>query len=777
MANKKSEFIDISALFKTYVSKWYWFVISIAFCVLVGYLYTRKFPQKMAVKANVLIEQEDTSPLSALSGDMGSLFGSNGKVDDEIFVICSHSLYKNVVRELGLNKKHYVRDGFMKAHLAYPEFPVDVVAPGVADTIGKTIVFTISVDKDGLADIKAKVEKKTIVNEKKISLPVELKTSWGKFAVVTTPEFRKGKKLKTVITFSNYDSAAEDLGEEVASDIASKKGNVISLSINNANPAYGMDVLNRIIAKYNERGVNEKNLQGEKTAAFLEERIKLLAGDLNQSETAMQAYKESNGIVDVWAEAKYQTEKKGELETAMFEVEQQIALLKLTRDFLADTTNYTELIPVTVAGMSPSVGKGASSSKDTSVQEGISAYNELVLKRLELSQNARPNSYAIKQLSKQMNMMRKNILESSRHALENANVALRELKAGKGAADSRLGAIPRQEREYINMRRQQEIKQSIYIFLLEKQEENAMLLANSVPKGHIVDEAFTLSEPLGMSKKMILLIAFVFGLAIPPVLFYLLKLIRNKFESREEVESRISAPVLGEMCNDKSGRSLVVSETDTTSATELFRLMRANLLFMLGGENDKVVLLTSTRSGEGKSFISINLAATLSLLEGKRVLLVGMDIRNPQISNYLGINPLLGLTNYLSGRDVKIESIITPIPGLKDCDVIVAGPIPPNPAELLASNKVDALFAELRTMYDYIVVDSAPVGMVSDTFTLDRIADATVYVTRVNYSTMSDLRFIESVYEEKRLKKLSVVVNGTPSKKGYGYGYGHKHKG
>ena len=326
------------------------------------------------------------------------------------------------------------------------------------------------------------------------------------------------------------------------------------------------------------------------------------------------------------------------------------------------------------------------------------------------------------------------------------------------------------------MYRQREVKQSIYLFLLQKQEENAMLLANAVPKGHIVDEAFVLTKPLGMSRMMVLALAFMFGLVMPPVLLYLRKLLRNKFETREEVEKQVSAPVLGEMCVDRSGRSLVVSETDTSSATELFRLMRTNLLFMLGNADDKVVLVTSTRSGEGKSFISLNLAATLSLLEGKKVLLVGMDIRNPQLANYIGINPALGLTNYLSSPDVKIDAIIEKVPGIKNLDVIVAGPIPPNPAELLASKNVDNLFAQLRTMYDYIVIDSAPVGMVSDTFTLNRLSNATVYVTRVNYSTMSDLRFIENVYDEKRLNNLSVVVNGTPSKKGYGYGYGRDHK-
>ncbi|MDE5752891.1 MAG: CpsD/CapB family tyrosine-protein kinase, partial [Duncaniella sp.] len=293
-------------------------------------------------------------------------------------------------------------------------------------------------------------------------------------------------------------------------------------------------------------------------------------------------------------------------------------------------------------------------------------------------------------------------------------------------------------------------------------------------KGKILDEAYVLSEPLGMSPKMVMLIFLIIGLLLPFLLIYLVKIFRNKFETRREVEARISAPILGEMCIDKSGRSLVVTEHDTTSATELFRLLRSNLQFMLSDSNNKVVLMTSTRSGEGKSFISLNLAASLALLENKKVLLVGMDIRNPQLANYLGINPPLGLTNYLSSDAVTLDSIIVPMPGYNKFDLIVAGPIPPNPAELLVSKKVDELFDALRERYDYIVVDTAPVGMVSDTFTLSRISDATIYVTRLNYSSMQDLSFIEDIYQEKRLKRLSVVINGAHTKKGYGYGYSAK---
>ena len=760
MAKKNaSDFIDFNALIKTYLSKWYWFVISVIFCVGLGYLYTRKYQRPMAVRANVLIQQEDSNPMADLGG-MGSLFGSKGFVEDEVFVIGSHSLFKNVAKELGINRLHYVSDGFLKSHLAFPEFPVDVVAPAIADTLMSTIIFDVKINDKGRADIKAKVNRDVIAKVKDVALPTELHTIYGDFTVVTTPAYVKGEKLKTKIAFSGYDVAAEEMDKDVMAYRGSKKSNVISLGLNTPNAEYGVAILNKIIEKYNERGINEKNLQGEKTAAFLEDRIDLLSGELNESELAIQKYKEQNRIVDVAAEASYQSSKKGQMESAIFNIEKEIELLKLTREFLVDSINYNALIPTTVA--------------NGGVQSGINSYNSLVFKHLELSQNARSNSYALRQLTKQMDLLRNNILASSHKALENAELNLRQIKSEQNTIAGKLGNIPSQEREYINMKRQQEIKQEIYLFLLQKQEENAMVLANSIPKGQIIDEAFSLSEPLGVSKKIILVIAFILGLLLPPVVMYVRSLVRSKFDTKEDVQKHVSAPILGEMCIDRSGRSLVVSATDTSSATELFRLIRTNLQFMLGGENDKVVLMTSTRSGEGKSFISLNLAATLSLLEGKRVLLVGMDIRNPQLANYLGINPPLGLTNYLSVSNVTLESIIVPMPGVADCDVIVAGPIPPNPAELLASKKVDELFAKLRTMYDYIIIDSAPVGMVSDTFSLDRVADATVYVTRVNYSTVSDLRYVENIYENNRLKKLSVVVNGTASKKGYGYGYSAK---
>lgn len=768
MANRKAgaDFIDFHALLRSYLSKWYVFVASLLICLFLGFLYTRIYTRPLAVRANILISQDDDGPFgasaSAKTGNIGSLFGSSAYVEDEVFVISSHSLYRNVAKALELNKTHMVKTGFMRWQHAFPEFPIDVKAnTEIADTLTYSVKFKVSVDKKGNADIVVRNYKnKKILDVDNVKLPYVAKTPYGDFTVFTTPSYVKGTEISSKIFFDGYEMAAELLTDKVVADLASKKSNVITLFYDTPNSAYGSAVLNEILKKYNERGIFEKNLQGQKTATFLEDRIRLMGSDLDNAESAIESYKKKNNITDIEADVAVQQQRQSSLMSELFEKEAEVEILRITRDFFADSVVSNELVPTVV--------------ENEALQRGIDSINSLVLRRIELTQQAKPDNYALKRLDHRLAIMKKNLYRSSVKVLNNATSVLNELRAEKSKADAVLGSVPTQEREYLGMKRQQMLKEHLYTFLLERQEENSMMLANSIPKGKVIDEAYTLSEPLGISKAVIMVIAFMAGLLLPFVLIYLYRLIRNKFESRQEVEAHVSAPILGEMCVDRSGRKMVVTEDDTSSATELFRLLRSNLQFMLNGNNDKVVLVTSTVSGEGKTFISSNLAASLSLLEGKKTLLVGMDIRNPQLENYLNFRPKFGLTNYLSSSNVKLDDIINALPGYKSLDIIVAGPIPPNPSELLISAKVDELFATLRGMYDFIVVDSAPVGMVSDTFTLNRIADATVYVTRINYSSMHDLQFIENVYVEKRLKKLSVVVNGTHSKKGYGYGYGRK---
>ncbi len=762
MARRKhSDIIDVRGLFKTYVSKWYLFVISIVGCLILGAMFSRIHRTKYGVRANVLIQQEDANPLASMGG-LGELFGSSGYVDDEIFVISSHSLYRDVVKDLGLNRTHYVKTGFLKSELSYPDFPIDVyTSAGVADTLKSALTFKVKVSEDGKAYIRIKDKHGKMFEESGLTLPHTFKTPYGEFTVDRTDYFPKGESVTSNIVFTGYHAAAEDLALLVSSEIANKKSNVIEMSYNTPNAIMGEMILQDIIDKYNERGIYEKNLQGQKTAAFIEQRLELLGQDLASAEGNIQNFMENNGIIDVKSEAVYQTNKRASVEGQLLRAETELEVLGLTRDFVTDPANKYELIPSTI--------------ESEALATQITEYNNTLIYRNEMARNVSEDNQAFIRVNNRIESMRAAVISTINRAYDSKQMTVRDLRSQLGSTSNVLGSVPGQERAVVDMKRQLEVKQSLYLFLRQRQEENAMLMANAVPKGMVVDKPYTLKKPIGLTTPLIMIIAFLFGLFLTPVYLYILKLMRNRIETRDDVERRTSAPILGEMCTDDSGRQLVVHTTDTSSATELFRLMRSNLLFMFNDDNDKVVLLTSSTSGEGKTFIAINLAATLALL-GKKVLLVGMDIRAPKISSYLGVSSSKGLTQYLSSNDIALDSIIAkhPVDDIDSLDVIVAGPIPPNPGELLASKKVDQLFEQLRGMYDYIVVDSAPVGMVSDTFNLNRISDATVYVSRLNYTSISDIDFIEEIYADNRLKKLSVVINGVKSKKTYGY---HNKKG
>lgn len=755
--DQNSDFIDIKGLAKQYVSKWYLFVISVVVCAGLAFLFCKSRQRTYGVRANVLIQVDDTNPLSAM-GAVGDLLGSKGRVDDEVYVISSHSLLRDVVKELGINQTHMVKRGLLKRIDIYPKAPLEVVtAPELPDTLSTGIIFKVRVNDKGLASVKAKAKRDIIADVKDQPLPVVLNTEYGEFKIDKTKYFVAGEPLNDNITFSGYHAAAEDLALDVSCDIASKKSNAIELAIDCKNTQLGEAILNEMIKLYNMRGIREKNLQGEKTSQFIADRLVILNEGLNDSELAIEKYKRDHNIIDLQVDLSYNTQKKGELERALLNAETQAEIIRMTGDFLRNPENAYSLVPATIPDMA----------------EAIETYNEVVLKRLELLSSANPNNAMLKKISEQIDAMRANIITSVDRAQISADLSVKEIKGRKSVAESNLGSIPTQEREFLTLKREQLVKQNLYTFLLQRGEETSMLLANAVPKGIIVDQAYTLNKPLGLGNMMIMLIACCMGICLPPAYLWLRKLLRNKFETREEAEKIIDAPILGEMCQirEKNDGALAVGNGINSSASELFRLLRTNLLFMLNGADDKVVLMTSARSGEGKSYISINLAATLALLKGKRVLLVGMDIRKPQLANYMGIPSTPGLTEYLSTPGMNIDNIIRRNTPVENMDVIVAGPIPPNPSELLASDHVDELFAKLREKYDYIVIDSAPVGMVSDTFSLNRVADATVFVTRVNHSQISDLEYLNKIYADKRLKKLSVVVNGTQSKQGYGYGY------
>lgn len=755
-SRESKDMIDVSSMLRNALSQWYVFAISIILCVGLAFLYSRVHQSEYLVKANLVISQDDAT---SSMGGMSALFGSNALVDDEVFAVSSHTVFKQTAQKLGLDQRHFTRKGFLRTVFQYEGYPVAIqCSREIPDTLTSVLNFRVKVNEQGKADVRLKVKRSVVAEVEDASFPVTLKTPYGVFVLQQTPDYPKGESVKTTIQLMGYDDAAELIAKKVLIDIASRKSNVIELEMESTDTDYAKDVLNTIIEQYNLRGLQEKNSTNLKTLEFIDSRLDLLSKDLLSSESSIETFKKDHGIIDVGSEASYQISKRGRYESQLVATETQLQIIRMIKDFMSDPANKYELVPSSLLG----TGDNGSSTLDS--------YNELILKRITLLQETHGSNPALKTVNGQIDALRKNIIETIDRNVESINIKLRDLRAEMGQTERRLGSIPSQERQFRDIMRQQNIKEQIYVYLLKQREETSMLLANAKLKGEIIDKAYADNEPLGLGTIPLLMIGAFLGLAFGLLYIQIKKLLRTKFESREELETLTDIPVLGEMCVDRSGRSLVVAPGRNSSAVELFGLLRTNLQFILSGKDEKVVLLTSTISGEGKSFISINLASSLALL-GKKVLLMGLDIRNPKLQEYLGLPEAPGFTEYIASGRFALTDIIRRNPLGNGLDIITSGPIPPNPSELLNSPEVDTLFAELRKMYDYIVVDSAPVGMVSDTFSLNRVSDATVYVTRINYTTTKEIRFFNAIYRDKRLKKMSLVANGSRTNKGYGYGY------
>ena len=553
----------------------------------------------------------------------------------------------------------------------------------------------------------------------------------------------------------------QGLNKNIKIKLITKKANGISLSINETVKNRGRDVLNTLIDLYNERGQEEKDEQAINTAKFIDERLALIYKGLTSSEADIEAYKRSHQIVDPELQVKTAVTKQQMAEQAIIKLETKKQLLGMVRDFVSNPANKHSYIPFEV---------------DSSAATGaIKAYNNLLNKRQELEQSAQGDNMALKQLDQQLETLHANVLQGINTSIKGLNVQLGRYQGQASQTAGDLSRVPTEERVAQDLYRQQGIQNALYTFLLQKREENSLVLAATTPKGKVVDHAYASIAPIKPVKFKIYFLALLAGLLLPLALLFLKRLFTTKFSSQEELQSISKAPVVGEICHNRHRSQLVVKEGKSSSIVELFRLLRNNIQFMLPSDEDKVMLVTSSVSGEGKSFVSLNLASSLSLL-GKRVVLVGMDIRSPKLAEMLEINDAPGVTAFLAKQNVVLDDVLQHCPEVDNLDVIVGGTIPPNPSELLLTTRVEEFINQLKERYDYIVIDSAPIAMVSDTYSLARFASATVYVTRANYTKRSLVRYMNNALARRQLNNVAVVLNDSNPKmsQGYGYGYGQE---
>ena len=540
--------------------------------------------------------------------------------------------------------------------------------------------------------------------------------------------------------------------------ISSKKANGISLYLEETNVKRGIDVLNKLVDLYNKRCQLEKDETALNTAKFIDERLAIIYNELSTSEADIEQYKKNNNLVDVEVQARQLLTKKESYEGRAIQYETQRELLKMILNFLNDKNNNSSMIP-----FNPNMGE---------LVDPISEYNKIVVQRINMSASARPDNVMLKELDNQIASVRENLITSIGEALKSVEASLAASNKERNSALSNINDVPSMEREYRELFRRQTIKNSLYTFLLEKREENALVLAATTPKGKIVDNAYSSVKPIEPKTSIVLFTALLFSIVIPIFVIYLKQLFNTKFSTQDELQEIARTPVIGEICHNRHKRKLVVRPQKTSSIVELFRLIRTNIQFMLSKESNNVILVTSSVSGEGKSFVSTNIAASFALL-GKKVALVGMDIRSPKLAEYLELKAAPGVTAYLSKNNVTIDEIAQKLPEIDGLDVYVGGVIPPNPSELLQSERLSQFINELRQRYDMVFIDSAPVAMVSDSLSLVGHADAVVYVTRANYTKRSLVKYANDLVARGQLRNVAMVINDTTPSLSAGYGYGY----
>ncbi len=757
--------LDIPAMLARYKKYWWLLVASLVVCLGLAALYLHVKKPVYLIVSTVLVDQDDNSSgAGAQLLKSLSLGGGGSKVDDEVIVMGSQELCNKMIGQLHINRRYVERKSLLKRIDHYNDSPIEIDAPdALFDTLSVTMTFKIKVDEKGLASVTVKKGMfKTLAQVEGLKMPATVKTPYGIFSVRTTGRYVPRKEYNITATVSGNIPAAEQLQRHMTVKVMSKKSNAIYMDVTDTDPARGRDMLGTIIALYNERGQREKDEQAVNTGKFIEDRLGLIYKDLTGSEEEIEAYKRAHNMIDVGLQTKSLIGKQEIADRAIVNIETRYRIASMIKDFVNDPKNRNSYIPF--------------SADSTSASGSIKAYNALVMERMNLATSATDDNAAMTRLDEQIETMRANVVRGIDNTLGALQIQLARANAEAASSTGEMSTYPTEEREARALYRQQGIQNQLYTFLLQKREENALVLAATTPKGKIVDHAYAQTEPVAPSKAMVLFIALLAALALPVIILYIKNLFNTKFATEAELEQIAQMPVIGHIHHNRHDDTLVVQDGRTWVIVELFRYVRNNVQFMLNGENDKVVLVTSSVSGEGKSFVSLNLASAFALL-GKRVALVGMDIRKPRLASMLtGINDMPGVTAYLSQSSTTLDDVVQHVPHVDGLDIIVGGAIPPNPSELLLGDRVKQLMDELRERYDIIVIDSAPVAMVSDTFSLSRWVDMTVCVTRAGYTTRAQVKQLNRLVADERLTNAGIIINDTkPSAdNGYGYGYGEE---
>ncbi len=764
------EKVNYQELLFRYIIHWPWFMVSVLICLIGawGYLYFQT--PVYQVSASIMIKDDKKGGNSG-SADLenlglGGVITSTQSIDNEIEVLRSKTILKEVVNNLELYITYYDKDKFPKQEM-YKTSPVVVnLTAQEADKLPGAVLIDMQLSPDGVLDVNLKVGLNEY-NKCLDKLPAVFPTNVGTFGFTLRDSLLNGqiegqedvRHIGVVVSQPFEVAKAYQWALTIAS--TSKTASVATVSLVNTNTQRGQDFINKLMEMYNRNTNNDKNEVAEKTREFINERIKIINEELGNTEEKLETFKRNAGLTDISSDAQLAVSGNAEYEKKRVENGTQINLVRDLTKYINDPLNEYEVLPSNI-GLT-----------DNGLTTQLERYNELVIERKRLLRTSTENNPMIINLDMSIRAMKANVKTAIDGTLQGLLIVKADLDREANRFSRRISDAPGQERQYVSIARQQEIKAGLYLMLLQKREENAITLAATANNAKIIDEP--VSDGLVSPKpKMIYMIALVLGLGLPVGIIYLINLTKFKIEGRGDVEKLTRLPIIGDipLTEEKNG-SIAVFENQNTLMSETFRNVRTNLQFMLK-KGQKVILVTSTVSGEGKSFISANLAISLSLL-GKKVVIVGLDIRKPGLNKVFNISRKeQGITQYLSNPERNLMDLVQASDISKSLYIIPGGTVPPNPTELLARDGLDKAIETLKKNFDYVILDTAPIGMVTDTLLVGRVADLSVYVCRADYTRKVEYSLINELANNNKLPNLCTVINGLDfQKKKYGYYYGY----
>ena len=774
----KEENIDVKELLFKYLIHWPWFVGAVVACLIAAWVYLYISTPVYNISATVLIKDDKKGGSAGMLSGLESLgldgmISSSQNIDNEIEVLRSKTIVKEVVEDLGLYISYADKDEFPSRNL-YKTSPVQVsLTPQEADLLEKPMIVEMALQPQGSLDVNVKIGDDEYQKHFE-KLPAVFPTNKGTLAFFQTldsilPSKKSSEEIvgvertvRNITAVINKPLAvAKGYCGSMTIEPTSKTTSVAVISLKNSNVQRGKDFINKLLEMYNINTNNDKNEVAQKTAEFINERISIISKELGSTEKDLESFKRGAGITDLTSDAQIALTGSAEYEKKRVENQTQINLLQDLQKYMQNE-GY-EVLPSNIG------------LQDLNLAAAINRYNEVLVERKRLLRTSTENNPTIINLDTSISAMKENVQVSLDRVLRGLFITKADLDREANRYSRRISEAPGQEREFVSIARQQEIKAGLYLMLLQKREENAITLAATANNAKIIDDAIADDAPVSPKRKMIYLIALVLGVGIPVGVIYLLELTKFKIEGRSDVEKLTCVPIVGDIpLTDEKQGAIAVFENQNNLMSETFRNIRTNLQFML--ENDKkVILVTSTVSGEGKSFISANLAISLSLL-GKKVVIVGLDIRKPGLNKVFNIpRKEVGITQYLANPEKNLMDLVQLSDVSKNLYILPGGTVPPNPTELLARDGLDKAIETLKKNFDYVILDTAPVGMVTDTLLIGRVADLSVYVCRADYTHKNEYTLINELAEKDKLPSLCTVINGLDLKKrkyGYYYGYG-----